>query len=350
MIVGSIMAVLFTLGLYQTVKPERWRSKHKVFLCLSHSLASLGIESFFLCNPRSVKHQLIREKDRYFYQDDADLRKLVEQKSISHVVIWGGRSDADDRIRKEVSGLVRIVYAEAGWFPQSRHCYFSLFGTNADASFPDEGLAEHRLDRIRFTLERNRILRSMLGFKRSFSAPDFWSARKFDVGKKIFVPLQDESDMNIVLSSPVKSMSEFIAGLAGLYPGADFVVRPHPRARYEKLPDLPNVEYQDVSEDPYRNYQEYGGVVGINSTMLLQFSILGLPVVGIGEGVASGTGAYFDADWFSMPVDLGSIEYDASVSATFFDFLVRVKQLQVKRLKNPRWVRNTYLYDIFSEI
>ncbi|MFB2351773.1 hypothetical protein, partial [Priestia megaterium] len=61
---------------------------------MSHSLASLGVDSFFLCNPRSVKHQLIREKDRYFYQGDADLRKLIEQKSISHIVIWGGRSEA----------------------------------------------------------------------------------------------------------------------------------------------------------------------------------------------------------------------------------------------------------------
>lgn len=343
------MSVLFTLGLYQTVKPERWRSKHKVFAYLSHALNMMGVDTLFMCNPRSIKPRFIDKKDRYFYEEEIDLRTLVDKSSVSHVVIWGGRTKADDRIRNELNDHTKIVYAEAGWFPQSNHCYFSTFGTNADANFTEEGLKEHRFDYTRFMRQRKRILRSMLGVWNSFSVPNFWGSRKFDGSKRIFVPLQDEADMNIVLSSPVKKMSDFIGGLATAYPDTMFVVRPHPRASYKKLPVMPNVEYQDVQENPFSNYKKYGGVIGINSTMLLQFSVLGLPVAGIGEGIASGTGAYFDADWGAMPRNLGSIEYDASVSAVFFDYLIGVKQLSVKKLRDPDWVRKTYLYDIFFE-
>ena len=342
------MSILFILGLYQSRKPQRWRPKHKVFSNLSQSLAALGIDSYFLCNPRSVKSRFIGDTTCYFYEGEKDLASLVREKYITHVVIWGGRTEADQRIRDEVGDKVKIVYGEYGWFPQSQHCYFSPNGTNADANFLSEGLSEHILDRKSFLAARSKLLLSMLGWRALISRPDFFEERQFDTQKQIFVPLQDEMDTNIMLSSPVKTMSAFVEGLASNYPDYRFLVRPHPRASYESLPTKPNIEYQAIEVNPFRNYSQYGGVFGINSTMLLQFALLGLPVAGIGKGVASGTEVYADLDWSNLPSDLGIISSNPLNAAKVLDFMLRVKQIRVKDLKKSRYVERSYIYNLFT--
>lgn len=342
------MPILFTLGLYQTHKPERWQSKHKVFSNLSQALSSLGVDSYFLCHPKSVKSRFIGDKDKYFFQGEKDLATLVRERGITHLVIWGGRTEADQRIREEVGHMVHIVYGEYGWFPQSQHCYFSPNGTNADADLLNEGLKNHKLDRSRFLAARRKLLFSMLGWRGVFNAPDFFTQRQFDTRKKIFVPLQNEKDTNIVLSSPVKSMASFIEGLSEHYPHNEFIVRPHPRAAYNSLPLRDNVEYQSPAVNPFRDYQRYGGVLGINSTMLLQLALLGLPVAGIGEGVATGTGVYEDLDWNEMPADLEKISSKPWGAGKSLDFMIRVKQLSFRQLRDPNEIEASYLYTLLT--
>lgn len=341
------MPILFTLGLYQTRKPERWQSKHKAFSNLSRSLRALGIDSYFLCHPKSVKSRFIGDRDRYFYEGGQDLTALVQEKGITHLVIWGGRTEADQRIRNEVGDRVQIIYGEYGWFPQSQHCYFSPNGTNADADLLNEGLREHQLDESRFLATRRKLLFSMLGWRGFISPPDFFTERKFDTRKKIFVPLQDESDTNIVLSSPVKSMASFIEGLSERYPDYEFLVRPHPRANYESLPVRSNVEYQSPAVKPFREYQRYGGVLGINSTMLLQFALLGLPVAGVGKGVASGIGICSELDWNDLPSKLEGLMQEPRSAARALDFMTRVKQLSFGQLRKPEEIKMSYLYPLF---
>lgn len=343
-----VMSILFTLGLYQTRKPERWQSKHKVFFYLSQSLRSLGIDSCFLCNPASVKERFIESEAEYFFEGEKDLVQLLDEKNITHLVIWGGRTDADERIRKEVGDRVRVIYGEYGWFPQSQHCYFSPNGTNADADLWNEGLAEHKLDRRRFLFARRKLLFSMLGWRGMVSPPEFFRQCFFDVQKKIFVPLQDEQDTNIVLSSPVKTMSAFVEGLSSTYPDQKFLVRAHPRAHYESLPELPNVEYQSPAVNPFKSYKEYGGVLGINSTMLLQFALLGLPVAGIGEGVASHSGVYTDLDWYDLPQDISLLGSDPDAAAKVVDYMLRVKQVNLPDLRSPKYVKQSYIYRLLT--
>ncbi|XKH00011.1 hypothetical protein LG325_07780 [Marinobacter nauticus] len=342
------MSILFTLGLYQTRKPERWQSKHKVFFYLSQSLRSLGIDSCFLCNPASVKERFIEGEAEYFFEGEKDLVQLLDEKNVTHLVIWGGRTDADERIREEVGDRVKIIYGEYGWFPQSQHCYFSPNGTNADADLWNEGLAEHKLDCRRFLSARRKLLFSMLGWRGMVSPPEFFQQRFFNVQKKIFVPLQDEQDTNIILSSPVKTMSAFVEGLSFTYPDHEFLVRAHPRAHYESLPELPNVEYQSPAVNPFKSYKEYGGVLGINSTMLLQFALLGLPVAGIGEGVASHSGVYTDLDWYNLPQDISLLGSNPEDAAKALDFILRIKQLSFDELKRPNKIKKTYLHKLFS--
>ncbi|MGY8774341.1 hypothetical protein [Spongiibacter tropicus] len=343
------MTILFTLGLYQDVRPERWASKHSVFYGLATSLSKLGYESVFLCNQKSVKSKYVSKKFRYYFEGDTAVLDVFEKEDISHVVIWGGRTVGDDRLRSECPGGTEFIYAEAGWFPQPGTCYFSQFGTNANARFQEEGLVEHSLNRRAFVLSRWKKLRSSLGLLELIKAPSFFEMKRFDPRKPIFVPLQDEGDTNILLSSPVKKMADFIDKLADLYPSVIFVVRPHPRATYSSLPQRNNVKYQQTTLSPYANYSMYGGVIGINSTMLLQFALLGLPVAGVGSGVATGNGAYYDLNYDEFPSDLAEITYDAVPTAKFFDYLIRKKQLDVKKLKSSAYVKNSYVIDFWGE-
>lgn len=344
----SHIRVLFTLGLHQTDKPERWASKHKVYCYLSRSLNKLGIDSLFLCNKLSVKPKFIDDDTKYYYQDDTPISELVNKHGITHVFIWGGRTLADDKLRLEVGGRAKIIYSEAGWFPQSNTCYFSPFGTNASSSFMDEGLSEHLLCRSAFRKDRQKIIRSTLGFWASLNALDFYSARTFDTSKPIFLPLQDENDTNIILSSPVKSMTEFITTFATKYADVKFVVRPHPRASYNTLPAFDNIEYQSIQDNPYTRYKEYGGVIGINSTMLLQYSLLGLPVAGVGFGVGTGNNAYLDLDYSNLPESINGMSFDSELAARFYDYLIRIKQTEVQSLLDHRFVEKSYIYSLIN--
>lgn len=342
------MTVLFTLGLYQSERPSRWAAKHKVFHYLSASLNKMGVASYFLCNQQSVKPRFVT--DEYYFEHETNIVDLLQQLPIRFVVVWGGRTPGDDLLRSALDECdVQLIYAEAGWFPQSGTCYFSPYGTNANARFEQEGLREHSLDIARFNRSKLRLLRSWLGFFAGKKVSESEATTYFSADKPIFIPLQDELDSNILLSSPVKTMSAFVSKLSMTYPDYQFVVRPHPRARYDTLPILPNVSYQNVSVNPYKCFHDYGGVIGINSTMLMQFSLMGVPVLSFGQSVASGGNACIEGDFDCLPEDLTKLHFDHHQSMKFFDFLLNSKQLSVKKLKSVKYVRNSYLMTLFKE-
>ncbi|MEX1670443.1 hypothetical protein AB4876_16095 [Zhongshania guokunii] len=343
------MKILFTLGVYQEDRPERWASKHSIFASLSNSLTKLGHEITFYCNPKSIKQKFISAQDKYYFEGEASLPEVLVNNDIRCVVVWGGRTEADDRLRSECPAGTKFVYAEAGWFPQAGTCYFSEFGTNANARFIKEGLEPHQFNQTKFMRARRKVLISSIGLLGYIKSRDFFEQKQFDSTKPIFVPLQDEGDTNIVLSSPVKTMADFINALVAKYPHVSFVVRPHPRASYTDLPQHNTVTYQSSELSPYTNYVDYGGVVGINSTMLLQYALLGVPVAGVGLGIASGSGAYFDLAYDQLPEQLDDIKYDVNSSAKFFDYLLRNKQLNAKKLRHLSYVSKSYLPSIFNK-
>jgi hypothetical protein len=82
--------------------------------------------------------------------------------------------------------------------------------------------------------------------------------------------------------------------------------------------------------------------------MLLQYALLGLPVAGVGKGVATGSGAYFDLEYDQLPSQLDDIVYDVHSSAKFFDYMLRNKQLAVRKLMNTRYVSKSYLMGMFE--
>lgn len=342
------MKALFILGVDQEHRPERWRSKHHVYSHLAKGLAAFQIDHHLYANPASVKSEYLHQ-GHYSFSDSQSLDDVLAEHKPTHAFIWGGRTTADRRIRDRLmqSGI-RCLYSEAGWFPQSGHCYFSEHGTNAECRLTEEGLRQHVFDAAAFLGVRKQILRELLGFWHSMMVPAMAGTVAMDISKPILLPLQDEGDTNIQLSSPIKSMSEFVRCFAEQYPDARFIARPHPRSPIKVDLNLPNVVVQDSKTNPYAQFRDYGGVIGINSTTLLQFSLLGLPVCGIGQGIASGTGAYHDLDIRHLPETLGDIRCDLDQSRVFYDFLARKKQLDNNRLSQKHYLATTYIPQYFG--
>ncbi|MES2720060.1 MAG: hypothetical protein V4624_04125 [Pseudomonadota bacterium] len=342
------MKALFILGVDQDYRPERWRSRHHVYSHLARGLASFGIHHHLYANPASVKSEYLHT-GRYSYSTNASLDEVLSQQDFTHAFIWGGRTNADRNIRDRlVQAKIRCLYAEAGWFPQSGHCYVSEHGTNAECQLNAEGLREHIFDAASFNSVRRGVLRNLLGLWHGLQAPAMTGNVVMNTGKPILLPLQDEGDTNIQLSSPIRSMTEFVRLFAERYPDTRFIARPHPRSPIQIDLDLPNVVVQDSKTNPYIHFKDYGGIIGINSTTLLQFSLLGLPVCGIGQGIGSGTGAYHDLDIFALPADLGDISCDLDQSRTFYDFLIRKKQLENNRLSQRKYLATTYIPQYFG--
>jgi len=341
------MNVLFVLGAFQKDRPQRWANKHKVFFNLEESLSKLGVHSLFYCNRLSLKKKFVRDSNQYFFDEDRDIRDVILENNISVVFIWGGRTEADFYLKNRIPKQVKVVYGESGWFPQSGSCYFSPFGTNASANFLQEGFCDFILDRRRFLKLRKKLLKSWLGYWSSKPELDIDNSVTFSEGS-IFVPLQDEQDTNILLSSPFQKMSDFISFLALKYPKRQFIVRPHPRASYDTLPRFNNVKYQETEDDPYKSYKDYAGIIGINSTMLMQFSLIGLPVIGIGEGVAKGCKGYIELSKDELPDELDELSFDYKDMAKFYDFFLSYKQLRVSKLSSLSYLKSSYIPELLG--
>ncbi|MFZ5723706.1 MAG: hypothetical protein ACOY33_08590 [Pseudomonadota bacterium] len=342
------MKALFVLGVDQEDRPERWRAAHRVFASLATGLAGLGIDHHLYAHRASVKPKIL-QPGHYDFADVVALDELLRRADYTHAFIWGGRRLADRNIVATLSARnIRCIYGELGWFPQAGHAYFSQHGTNAECRLGDEGLAEHRLNPWALRWVRGRIVRSLVGLRDSFSVPALEGYARFDSSRPILLPLQDETDTNITLSSPLARMSDFVRLFAEKYPNQQFIARPHPSAPVALDARLPNVEIQDSAVNPFRRWRDYGGVIGINSTTLLQFSLLGLPVCGIGQGIGTGNRAYIDLDINNLPAGLESLSMDRADRRHFHDFLIRRKQLVTSKLSSPRYLRTTYIPAYFG--
>lgn len=342
------MKALFILGVDQKDRPERWRSRHHVYSHLAKGLAAFKIDHHLYANPLSIKSKYLHH-GHYSFSDKKSLDDVLSDYKPTHAFIWGGRFAADRLISDRlVKSGIHCLYSESGWFPQSGHCYFSEHGTNAECRLTEEGLKEHLFNGIEFHDARKKVLRNLLGLWHGMRVPAMTGTVTMDINKPILLPLQDEGDTNIQLSSPIKSMNEFVRRFAEQYPDVRFIARPHPRSPIKIDLDLPNVVAQDSKTNPYIQFRDYGGVIGINSTTLLQFSLLGLPVCGIGQGIASGTGAYHDLDLTHLPVTLSDIQCNLDQSRIFYDFLIRKKQLDNNRLSQKHYLATTYIPQYFG--
>lgn len=110
----------------------------------------------------------------------------------------------------------------------------------------------------------------------------------------IFIPLQVQSDTNILLHSPhCKTMADLVAMVHRSFhdDGVAFVVRPHPEEVKTnlKLPSLPNT-YIDSRGSLASWIDASDLIVTINSTVGLEALLRDKPVLAIGRGIYGGKG------------------------------------------------------------
>lgn len=340
---------LFTLALGVQDRPERWGSVSGYYLNLAHSLRRLGHRVVFALNPQIRVRKAFAGHECRTVADHATLDGLLAAEDFSHAFIWGGRLDADreTRARLEARG-VQVLFSELGWFPQAGTVYFDPHGTNAEVSFNGRPYAEClQAVRKEFAKRRREFYRRKagLGF---FASPPPFSIKAPDLGKPILVPLQDESDTNITLASPFKRMADFVDCLAQNYPDYRFVVRPHPSAPAANLPRHANVTYQESAVDVYRAMADFGLVVGINSTLLLESAMMNMPVVAFGQGIGTGTGVFHELAADDLPGGFEQVRVDSARAEAYLAFLIGQRQLFKQDLRSPRRVRNSYLGDLLG--
>ena len=340
---------IFTLAVGVQDRPERWGSVSGYYLNLARSLQRLGHRVTFALNPQIRSRKAFVAHECRLVADHAALDELLSGERFTHAFIWGGRLDADreTRARLEARGL-RVLFSELGWFPQAGTVYFDTSGTNAEVSFSgrhyDDCLPAARKE---FNKRRREFYRKKagLGF---FASPPPFAIKAPDLDKPILVPLQDESDTNITLASPFRRMAEFVDCLAQAYPAYSFVVRPHPSAPVANLPRHANVSYQESSVDVHRAMDDFGLVIGINSTLLLEAAMMNMPVVAFGKGIGTGTGVFHELEVDALPDGLEQVCIDSNKAEAYLAFLIGQRQLFKPDLRSARQVRKSYLGDLLG--
>ena len=335
---------LFTLAVGVQDRPERWGSVSGYYLNLARSLQRLGHRVAFAIHPQIRSRKAFSAYQCCPVADHASLDELLYAERFTHAFIWGGRLDADreTRARLEARG-VKVLFSELGWFPQAGTVYFDTRGTNAEVSFNGHQYADCSPSaRKEFCRRRREFYRKKVGLG-FFASPPPFAIKAPDLDKPILVPLQDESDTNITLASPFRRMADFVDCLAQTYPEYRFVVRPHPSAPAANLPRYANVSYQDSSVDVYQSMADFGLVVGINSTLLLEAAMMNMPVAAVGQGIGTGTGVFHELLVNALPDDLGQIRNDSRKAEAYLAFLIGQRQLFKADLGSPRFVRKSYL-------
>ena len=290
------MRILFTIGLgiYPEQRVARWKMVSRLFLNLSQAFEALGHQVFFMSHPEA----LIPELPAHLVWVGADhehLDLLSESFRPDFVFTWNGSSPGDRVTATLASAMgAKMVFAEQGWMPQKDTIYFDMKGTNASCSIRNSRFPAptQPADQARFHEARRNFVEMT-----RFSGPvdlNRLEIRPFDLSKPIFVPLQDERDLNILLDSPFKSMQALLQFLTARLPAAKFLVRPHPKYPNPQFDTFGNVEVADPGKSMFDQLADCGGVIGINSTTLIESAMLGYSVVSLGGSLATGTGLFLD--------------------------------------------------------
>jgi hypothetical protein len=250
---------------------------------LAASLRSLGHEAILSIHPRS-RHPVSYE-GRLIKPEP--LARVLDRHRPGCVILWNGDLPLDDEVKAEChKRAIPVLHSEMAWFPQAETLYFDWEGVNGSSSI-------RRASPPRLSSSRRRELQSFLERYHALmggNAPAQSGSQDF-----LLVPLQVENDSAVLKYSPVKSMAEFVAQVHQVFPDADVVVRPHPKATTPLFPLPPRYVYSDPAVGLHQLLSQAKGVVALNSTVVLEALTYFKPVVTFGEGVFSGHGAVVEA-------------------------------------------------------
>ena len=265
--------------------------------------------------------------------------KVLGQFRPDTIVIWNGLMDYQRdfiSLAKTLNPKQQFSFLESGWFPQKNTYYADPKGVNAAS------LISRVTPPPLNPSQTCEIKKWKAQYRQSYGV-----AKTSDNGY-YFVPLQLETDTNITLFSPFKSMA---ALLNWVIDNTDserkIIVRPHPLSGcdYKELKKLNERVDVDAITPLQRLIAESHAVIGINSTVLLESLIFEKPTIALGQGIFQHSNAiYLQALDSNIPNNL-----DNSVSQVALQeaFLYYLKKRQ-RPIPNCDWNSNrkTLPFDI----
>ncbi|WP_444931469.1 hypothetical protein ACJJIF_06740 [Microbulbifer sp. SSSA002] len=247
-------------------------------------IADSGIPFFALPRNKALR-KLFKSSPRATLKKIQKYRKSAYKDIITGynpdlITLWNGLVHYQQdfiSLTKELNPKQKYCYIEAGWFPQKGTYYQDSKGVNAESSIaltcPPSISAKER-ETLNHWKKKYHIQRGRYAIK--------------DSGY-IFVPLQLETDTNITMFSPFKTMAKFIEWVINNTDEKQkIIIRPHPIH-----PVIPELETKNIpgrvtfdSETPIcKLLAECSAVIGINSTVLLESLIYNKPTYALGNGL-----------------------------------------------------------------
>lgn len=323
---------LFTIGLGVKDAPERWTAICGIYARLANGLTKLGHKCSFLVNPAAYDANALR-KFEVVTGDHEDLCRVIATEHPDVCLIWGGRIEPDIRTAEILAEFsISCVYSELGWFPQKGSIYFDANGTNAKMSWSQPETMS-KWESLVFGLKRAKACRKIYGRRPKPPMP-------VTEARRIFVPLQDETDTNILNDSPFSRMNDMLGFLSRQYPDCEFTTRVHPKAPPTHLSTYPNVKVQSREVDLYKALNEFDLVVGINSTVISEAVFLGHPAMCFGDGIAKTYGLAQQIDPRTPPRVLTAKPEDERTRNALAHLYLK-RQLDQRRLDSPRYLKRS---------
>lgn len=238
-------------------------NSNRIILCpwFKHKCSTKGLDVV-----RGFHESQGETVDRVHLNNTDNIVQEVRKDPPRFLYIWNGEYAACDKVKQVCAEVgTTMIFCELAWFPQGDFIYFDQEGTNGRSSLfthPLNWLEDEDFDNMHILAE------------------NYKQGKKVKEGDYVLVPLQLPGDTSLKLGSPYKWMGKFIQDTRRRLAGERLIFRIHPKDKKT---------YRDLGVDDSGAGDKLDMILGskyvygINSTLLLESSLLGKPVTAIGK-------------------------------------------------------------------
>lgn len=260
-------------------------------------------------------------------------------------IVWSGNfSFQKGTLAAIKKNACKVFFLEVAWFSQKGYIYLDEAGVNYKSNLRKQALSK---------INPNQLTALEVWLK-NYKNNKFTHHRNSEEVKKIFVPLQVDTDTSIQQSSPFKSMGAFVSFLETWIPNEiEVIFKAHPKAKYTYLLQSKRKNFLFVYEGRVEDYlTDCDLVLGLNSTVLLEARIYTHKVISFAKGIFSGKGILFEAtaeDTFDDSIkclnELSELRFNE-----FYYELIFNRQISLEKLKKEDLVHlfSRSPFEIFS--
>ena len=210
----------------------------------------------------------------------------IETYSPDRVIVWNGYHTPFNAAVSYLKERYNLIHVEMAWLPQKGNLYYDTDNIGSNSGIAKTcslitGEATQREKEI-FSL----VKKSYFPQKRPSFLPE----------KYIVVPLQLEMDTSITLNSPNFKTMDSLIGYALKMSPYKVVIKPHPKKmidkkNFEKFKSISNVDLKDIvivdnGQIDMNSLAAYSsGIIGINSTSMIEAALHFKPIIQLGMNV-----------------------------------------------------------------